>query len=148
MVRKKTTTRRKRNRTIIKRAKRVIVLNRGKKTNVSGRRNPRGRHLPKAGAKEQRQYEEIKKSELKRGRPLQTAKRIAAATVRKAQAKKKAKNPRRRNKAARVSESDIAKFPAHVQRQLRDQLRSGRKVREAEPEEQRVEQERYWHPEY
>jgi hypothetical protein len=44
--------------------------------------NPGRRHLPGATAKEQRQYEHILQSELDRGASLQTAKRIAAATVR------------------------------------------------------------------
>src|SRR5215467_9931492 len=46
-----------------------------------GRKNPRGRHLAGASAKEQRQYEHILRSELDRGASLQAAKRIAAATV-------------------------------------------------------------------
>lgn len=46
---------------------------------------PRGKHLPKASAKDQRQYEHILESEMKRGRSKPVAKRIAAATVRKGQ---------------------------------------------------------------
>ncbi|MBO0801099.1 MAG: hypothetical protein J2P31_19960, partial [Blastocatellia bacterium] len=44
--------------------------------------NPGRRHLPGATPKQQRQYEHILRSELSRGAPLKTAKRIAAATVR------------------------------------------------------------------
>jgi hypothetical protein len=58
--------------------------------------NPRGKKLAGATAKQQRQYEAIKRSELKRGETTKTAKRIAAATVRK-QAKKKT-TKRRKNK--------------------------------------------------
>ncbi|MBO0719211.1 MAG: hypothetical protein J2P41_00180 [Blastocatellia bacterium] len=72
---------RKKNRTIIKKARRVVVL------------NPRGKHLPGATAKQNRQYEHILKSELDRGTPLKDAKRIAAATVRAG-----AKNPSKRIK--------------------------------------------------
>lgn len=39
-------------------------------------------------AKRQRQYEKVKTSALKYGRPLKTAKRIAAATVNKTRRKK------------------------------------------------------------
>jgi hypothetical protein len=39
--------------------------------------------IPRGTPKDQRQYEEIKKSELKQGRPTEDAKRIAAATVNK-----------------------------------------------------------------
>jgi hypothetical protein len=53
---------------------------------------PRGKHLPKATAREQRQYEHILESEMKRGRSTKTAKRIAAATVRKGQSAKR--NPK------------------------------------------------------
>jgi hypothetical protein len=52
-------------------------------------RNPKGKHLPGATAKQQRQYEAIKRSELKRGEDVKTAKRIAAATVRKRAKKNK-----------------------------------------------------------
>jgi hypothetical protein len=45
-------------------------------------KNPKGKHLAGATAKQQRQYEAIKRSELKRGEDVKTAKRIAAATVR------------------------------------------------------------------
>ncbi|MBO0723761.1 MAG: hypothetical protein J2P41_23250, partial [Blastocatellia bacterium] len=46
------------------------------------KQNPKGKHLPGATAAQQRQYEAIKKSLVKRGSPLAEAKRIAAATVR------------------------------------------------------------------
>ena len=42
---------------------------------------PRKQHLPSVSDKEQRMYEHIKESELKRGRPTRRAKAIAAATV-------------------------------------------------------------------
>ncbi len=38
-------------------------------------------HIPSVSDKEQRMYEHIKESELKRGRPTRRAKAIAAATV-------------------------------------------------------------------
>lgn len=44
---------------------------------------PKTKHLNKATPKENRQYEHIKESELKSGRPLKKAKQIAAATVNK-----------------------------------------------------------------
>ena len=45
--------------------------------------------MPQSGwnAKRERQYEQIKDSERKQGRPLKTAKRIAAATVNKERAR-------------------------------------------------------------
>src|SRR5262245_32027540 len=46
---------------------------------------PGKHHLPRATAKEQRQYEHILSSEMKSGKSKKTAKRIAAATVRKGQ---------------------------------------------------------------
>jgi hypothetical protein len=55
------------------------------------KRNPGKKGLKGATAKQERQYEAIKKSELVRGEKPKTAKRIAAATVRK-QAKAKKKN--------------------------------------------------------
>ena len=42
---------------------------------------PRKQHIPSVSDKEQRMYEHIKDSELKRGRPTRRAKAIAAATV-------------------------------------------------------------------
>jgi hypothetical protein len=42
---------------------------------------PQKEHLPSVSAKEQRMYEHIKASERKRGRSLERAKSIAAATV-------------------------------------------------------------------
>ena len=42
---------------------------------------PKKEHLPSVSDKEQRMYEHIKDSERKQGRPLKTAKAIAAATV-------------------------------------------------------------------
>jgi hypothetical protein len=56
---------------------------------------------------------------------IKRAKRVVVINRGKAakkRAAKKARPARRRNKAARVTESDISKFPAHVQRQLRAQL--------------------------
>jgi hypothetical protein len=42
---------------------------------------PQREHLPSVSAREQRMYEAIKDSELKRGMPKKRAKAIAAATV-------------------------------------------------------------------
>lgn len=42
---------------------------------------PQKQHLASVSDKEQRMYEHIKESELKRGRPTRRAKAIAAATV-------------------------------------------------------------------
>jgi hypothetical protein len=42
---------------------------------------PQKEHLPSVGDKEQRMYEHIKRSERRRGRSLERAKGIAAATV-------------------------------------------------------------------
>jgi hypothetical protein len=67
-------------------------------------RNPRGRHLSGATAKQQRQYEAIKKSERKAGVPLKEAKRIAAATVR-----SRAKN-KTIIKAGRIDHLDVSKI--------------------------------------
>lgn len=51
--------------------------------------NPGGKHLAGASPKENRQYEHILQSELAHGYGLKRAKSIAAATVRKGQAKKR-----------------------------------------------------------
>jgi len=51
------------------------------------KKNPGRKHLTKASAKQQRQYEHILSSELKAGRSRKVSKRIAAATVRKGQKK-------------------------------------------------------------
>lgn len=130
--------------------------------------NPGRKHLAGATAKQQRQYEAIKRSERRRGVPLKEAKRIAAATTR-ARSKRRnpqytveaipkyattvketigaitrgsairklkkkvpgpkniyryrvEKNPRRRNKAGSISESDISKLPERAQAQIRAQL--------------------------
>lgn len=57
---------------------------------------PRGVKSPKR----KRQYEKIKKSELKRGRSAKTAKRIAAATTNKTRRKKgETKSSRSRKKS-------------------------------------------------
>ncbi len=50
---------------------------------------PGGRRLRGASAKEERQYEHIKESALKRGYPAKRAKEIAAATVNKQKRKRK-----------------------------------------------------------
>lgn len=50
---------------------------------------PKGKHLPGASPKEQRQYEHVKASEQASGKPLAEAKSIAAATVNKSRAAKK-----------------------------------------------------------
>ena len=42
---------------------------------------PKKQHIPSVSDKEQRMYEHIKESELKRGRSARSAKGIAAATV-------------------------------------------------------------------
>lgn len=42
---------------------------------------PKKEHLPSVSDKEQRMYEHIKESELEQGRPVKSAKAIAAATV-------------------------------------------------------------------
>lgn len=42
---------------------------------------PGGKHMKGVSAKRNRQYEHIKKSELKRGMPEQQAKKVAAMTV-------------------------------------------------------------------
>lgn len=42
---------------------------------------PRKQHLPSVSDKEQRMYEHVKESELKRGRSTRRSKAIAAATV-------------------------------------------------------------------
>jgi hypothetical protein len=42
---------------------------------------PQKQHLPSVSDKEQRMYEHVKESELKRGRSTKRAKSIAAATV-------------------------------------------------------------------
>jgi len=71
-----------------------------KRRKTKRKTNPRGKHLAGATAAEQRQYERIKASELKRGAPLADAKRIAAATVR-----KRAKNHgKRRNPLSAAAE--------------------------------------------
>lgn len=49
---------------------------------------PGKKHMSGRSAKENRQYEHIKASETKEGRPTATAKRIAAATVNKQHAAK------------------------------------------------------------
>jgi hypothetical protein len=48
----------------------------------SRKRNPGGRHLPRANARENRMYEHVRSAEVARGAPLREAKSIAAATVR------------------------------------------------------------------
>ena len=48
---------------------------------------PGKKHVAGANAKENRQYEHIKKSELKKGRSEKAAKRIGAATVNKQKGK-------------------------------------------------------------
>jgi hypothetical protein len=50
---------------------------------------PGKQHVAGATAKENRQYEHIKSSELNEGRSMKTAKRIAAATVNKQKSKEK-----------------------------------------------------------
>ena len=50
---------------------------------------PKKKPLPRATNKEDRQYEDIKKSYLKKGKPLKTSKRIAAMTVEKERTKNK-----------------------------------------------------------
>jgi hypothetical protein len=53
---------------------------------------PQGKHLKGASAKEQRQYEHIKKSAQKSGRYGSRAKEVAARTVMKQHHKRKGKN--------------------------------------------------------
>jgi len=59
---------------------------------MTRKRNPGKKGLKGATKKQERQYEAIKRSELKRGEKPKTAKRIAAATVRKQAGAKKRKN--------------------------------------------------------
>jgi hypothetical protein len=62
----------------------------------ASRKNPGRKHIAGATATQQRQYEAIKRSELKRGESKKTAKRIAAATVR------KRANPKRKPSPAQL----------------------------------------------
>lgn len=95
------------------------------------RANPRGRGLRGATAKQERQYELIKRSERRSGRSLKDAKRIAAATVR-GRAKNKtiikarrvkimATNPRRRN----------AKASGFIVQFVREMIRDGQSIETA-----------------
>jgi len=53
---------------------------------------PQGKHLRGASAKEQRQYEHIKKSAQKSGRYGSRAKEVAARTVNKQKSRKRSKS--------------------------------------------------------